>query len=188
MAYTRDDEINDNSGRTWSAAQAPSGIAAIIGDEEIVRVHGHANFGNTSPRQVVNDGVSKSAVGYHCGHTQFTILRKHGLITKPRGMSYDVNLTKKGKRYYRALLADSAPQPERSGGAGWLIEIQRAGVPRWLQLPVTWVLDADRAIRFARKSDADEYIACHLMPDDGAFASEHQWRSAPRPDVPAEEG
>jgi hypothetical protein len=78
-------------------------LAEIISDEEIVRVHGHANFGTMKPRDVVNDGVRKSAVGFHCGHTQFTILREHGLITKPRGMSYDVNLTKKGKRYAQAL-------------------------------------------------------------------------------------
>lgn len=78
-------------------------LSEIITDDEIIRVHGHANFGLMSPREVVNDGVRKSAVGYHCGHTQFTILREHSLITKPRGMSYAVSLTKKGKRYARAL-------------------------------------------------------------------------------------
>lgn len=84
-------------------------LAAIISDEEIVRVHGHANFGAMAPREVVNDGVRKIAVGYHCGHTQFTILREHGLITKPRGMSYDCNLTKKGKRYFRTLSRPPVP-------------------------------------------------------------------------------
>ena len=75
----------------------------IISDAEIIRVHANANFGAMSPREVVDDGVRKTAVGYHCGHTQFTILREHGLITRPRGTSYDANLTKKGKRYARAL-------------------------------------------------------------------------------------
>jgi len=82
-------------------------LAAIISDAEIIRVHGRANFGNMDPREVVNDGVRKTAIGYHCGHTQVCILRAHGLITKSRDMSFDVNLTKKGKRYARALCHDA---------------------------------------------------------------------------------
>lgn len=85
----------------------------IISDDEIARVHGRANFGSMSPREVVNDGLRKTAIGYHCGHTQFSILREHGLITKPRGFSHDANLTKKGKKYARALgwptLSGNAP-------------------------------------------------------------------------------
>lgn len=81
-------------------------LAEIISDDEIARVHGHANFGSMSPREVVNDGVRKAVVGYHSGHTQFCILREHGLISKPRGLSYDAHLTKKGKAYARALLHD----------------------------------------------------------------------------------
>lgn len=77
--------------------------AEIISDEEIARVHGHANFGSISPREVVNDGVRKYAVGYHSGHTQLCILMEHGLITKPRPGRYDANLTKKGKKYARVL-------------------------------------------------------------------------------------
>lgn len=78
-------------------------LAAIVSDEQIARIHGHANFGSMSPRDVVNDGVRKVAVGYHCGHTQFTILREHGLINKPPAGSYDTSLTKKGKAYARVL-------------------------------------------------------------------------------------
>jgi len=81
-------------------------LAEIISDEEVAKVHGYANFGSMTPREVVNDGVRKTAVGYHCGHTQFTILREHGLITAPRTGSYDANLTKKGKAYARALYHD----------------------------------------------------------------------------------
>lgn len=80
-----------------------SDLSSIVSDAEVIRVHGHANFGSMTPREVVNDGVRKAAVGYHTGHTQFCILREHGLITKPRGMSYDFSLTKKGKRYARSL-------------------------------------------------------------------------------------
>jgi hypothetical protein len=90
------------------------------------------------PRQVVNDGISKIAVGYHCGHTQFSILRGHGLITKPKGMSYDCNLTKKGKRYFRALSSRPAPME----AVAW--RLRRVGseqwnfwdTPPWLALPV----------------------------------------------------
>lgn len=78
-------------------------LAEIVSDDEIAKVHGHANFGEMTPREVVNDGVRKTAVGYHCGHTQFTILREHGLITRPPVGSYDANLTKKGKAYARVL-------------------------------------------------------------------------------------
>lgn len=78
-------------------------LRGIVKDADIARIHGSANFGDMTPRQVINDGVIKTAVGYHCGHTQFTILREHKLITKPIGMSYDCNLTKKGKMYARAL-------------------------------------------------------------------------------------
>lgn len=76
--------------------------AKVVSDEEIDRVH-RGNFGGMTNRNVVNDGVRKASVGYHCGHTQFSILRDHGLITKPRGMSEKVNLTQKGKKYARVL-------------------------------------------------------------------------------------
>lgn len=79
-------------------------LAEIISDAEITRVHGHANFGPTmTPRDVVNEGVRKYAIGYHSGYTQLCILLEHGLITKPRPGRYDANLTKKGKKYARAL-------------------------------------------------------------------------------------
>lgn len=81
-------------------------VEDIISDADVIRVHGNSNFGSLTPREVIADGVRKAAVGYHTGHTQFCILREHGLITKPRGMSYDFNLTKKGKLYAR-IVCDS---------------------------------------------------------------------------------
>lgn len=84
--------------------QKPGGLEAIVSDEEIARVHGRADFGPTmTPRYVVNEGVRKYAVGYTSGYTQLTILLEHGLITKPRPGRYEASLTKKGKRYARAL-------------------------------------------------------------------------------------
>lgn len=77
----------------------------IISDEEITHVHGYANFGSMTPREVVNDGVRKYAIGYTGGSTQVSILREHGLITKPVNAGYRANLTEKGKRYARAIPA-----------------------------------------------------------------------------------
>lgn len=79
---------------------------SIISDEEITRVHAYANFGSMSPREVVNDGVRKYAVGYTVGGTQVAILREHGLITATKGAGYKANLTEKGKRYARSIYMD----------------------------------------------------------------------------------
>lgn len=94
----------------------------IISDDEITRVHGHANFGAMDPREVVNDGVRKTAVGYHCGSTQLHILREHGLVTKFRPGSSNTDLTKKGKSYARSIYRDTtsaaeAPVAETAGEA-----------------------------------------------------------------------
>ena len=51
----------------------------IISDADIERVHAHANFGDMSKRDVVDDGVLHYVFGYDTGHTQMTILREHGL-------------------------------------------------------------------------------------------------------------
>lgn len=76
--------------------------AKIITDTEVIRVHGHANFGTMTPRQVIADGVLKYAYGYSGGHTQLCILLEHKLIRKPKPGSYHSTLTKKGQAYLRA--------------------------------------------------------------------------------------
>ena len=75
----------------------------IITEPDIYRVHGYANFGETTPRQVVNDGVLKYSMGYSTGATAISILREHGLITKPARGGYNSSLTEKGKKYLRAM-------------------------------------------------------------------------------------
>jgi hypothetical protein len=75
----------------------------IITDEELARVHANAKFGSMTPREVVNDGVQRYAIGYQGGSTQVAILRGHGLISKPKNCGYKANLTEKGKRYARAI-------------------------------------------------------------------------------------
>lgn len=84
----------------------------IISDEEITRVHGYTNFGSMTPRQVVNDGVHKYAIGYTGGSTQVAILRGHGLITATKNAGYGAHLTQKGKAYARSInLYDLADRP-----------------------------------------------------------------------------
>lgn len=80
-------------------------VSNIISDEAVERVHGNANFGDMSKRQVVNEGVLKYAFGYDSGHTQLCILMEHGLVRKPKAMRYHSSLTVKGQRYLRAMLA-----------------------------------------------------------------------------------
>jgi hypothetical protein len=76
----------------------------IVSDAEIDRVHGFANFGDTSRREVVNEAVLKYAFGYTTGHTALRILTEHRLVKKPVG--YETTLTKKGREYLRAMFRD----------------------------------------------------------------------------------
>lgn len=67
----------------------------MISDEEIERVHDHADFGpGLSKRNVVRFGVLKCASGFHQGSTSRTICIDHGLITPAT-----YKLTKKGRLY-----------------------------------------------------------------------------------------
>lgn len=128
-------------------------LAEIISDDEIARVHGHANFGpSITPREVVNEGVRKYAVGYHSGYTQLTILLEHGLITNPRPGRYDANLTKKGKKYARVLYRREAALLSEiaalRGALTWVDQVQPSNLP-WsgAQVEMTW--DEFNAMRAA---------------------------------------
>ncbi len=79
-------------------------VQDIVSDADVERVHGYANFGSMSKRQVVTEGVVKYAFGYSGGSTQLAILVEHGLVCKPKPMSYNTTLTKKGRRYLRAAV------------------------------------------------------------------------------------
>jgi hypothetical protein len=76
----------------------------LISDADLTRVHGFANFGAMTPRDVIRDGVVKYAMGYTGGHTQLSILIEHALIHKPKPGSYQSTLTKKGRAYLRAIM------------------------------------------------------------------------------------
>lgn len=77
-------------------------VEDVISEDDVVRVHGYANFGDLTPREIVNSGVLKYSMGHTGGSTQIAILREHKLITKPKG--YHANLTEKGKWYLREML------------------------------------------------------------------------------------
>lgn len=70
---------------------------SIIPDIQIERVHANANFGVRTKRDVVREGVLKSAFGWHMGSTMRSIIREHGLSQK------NGRLTQKGFRYLRAM-------------------------------------------------------------------------------------
>lgn len=72
----------------------------IISDDEIDRIHGNANFGSMTKREVVDYGVLKCASGYHQGFTSKTICVEHGLIDDK-----NYTLTEKGKKYLWAAWA-----------------------------------------------------------------------------------
>lgn len=79
-------------------------VDELISDAAIERAHGFADFGPTiTKRGVINEGVAKCAVGYHCGATQLAILREHGLVRSVPVMAGNPDLTKKGKEYARAM-------------------------------------------------------------------------------------
>lgn len=123
----------------------------IITDAEIIRVHGYANFGDMTPREVVNEGVKKYAVGFTSGHTQMCILREHGLIRKPKPGSYSAVLTAKGKAYARSIwwthfktrtptLADALAMPEVAA----LVEALRVIAETSNYTRASWMQDTAR--------------------------------------------
>lgn len=70
-------------------------IEEIISDKELDDVHGNANFGGTSKRDVIKYGLLKCAFGYYQGHTSTRIITEHKLVTK------NYKLTKKGLAYMK---------------------------------------------------------------------------------------
>jgi hypothetical protein len=80
----------------------PGQTDKIIPEADVIRIHGYANFGAMTPREVIADGVLKYAYGYQSGHTQLMILLEHRLVRKPKPGSYRSTLTKRGQAYFRA--------------------------------------------------------------------------------------
>lgn len=72
------------------------------------------------------------------------------------------------------------PAETPSSEAGWLIEDadSRASKPAYLSFSgrvVEWVLDHNKAIRFARREDAEAFALMWNGTVDGLRIAEHQW-------------
>lgn len=78
----------------------------IISDEEIDRVHGNANFGSMTPREVIDEGIKKVLIGYSCGSTQEAILQEHGLVSFRNQRTRTLRVTARGMNYARAMYQD----------------------------------------------------------------------------------
>ena len=109
-----------------------------------------------------------------------------------------ISITKDDLRFaLDVALSTLAPSAAPSDETGWLIEL-KGQTPTWFQLSHggdewigdDWTPDASKALRFARKADAQAYID-HIGWTE-AFASEHMWcgpprnRAAPAADAPFE--
>ena len=71
----------------------------IISDADVERVHGNANFGSRSKRDVLKWGVLQTAAGFQTGSTARQIMQEHGLIGTRRDRYKVPALTKKGRQY-----------------------------------------------------------------------------------------
>lgn len=64
--------------------------------------------------------------------------------------------------------------PEEKIETGWLIEFTSPSGIIWWAGNTVWTADAYKAVRFARKVDAETVIACDMRLY-GCTALEHQW-------------
>lgn len=69
-------------------------LAEIVSDEHLAKVYGNANFGDSTPRDVVRYNLLKVMAGWHIGRTASEILNELGLISKRT-----LELTPRGKMY-----------------------------------------------------------------------------------------
>ena len=74
-------------------------VKDIISDKEVERVHGNADFGTVSKRDVISHGLLTIASDYYQGSAARRILKTHKLITS------DYKLTEQGKEYLYTAFA-----------------------------------------------------------------------------------
>jgi hypothetical protein len=82
----------------------------LVSDADIALYH-WGNFGDATPREIINEGVVNVGFGYSTGSTVRHILTAHKLITAPSSLGY-VRLTAKGKRYLQAIFP-TLPKPHK---------------------------------------------------------------------------
>lgn len=74
----------------------------ILSDRDIKQIHGNADFGSTSQREVIDQSLLKVACGYQLGSVAKEILIRHDLI------AYN-SLTVQGRKYLWALYGKESP-------------------------------------------------------------------------------
>lgn len=79
-------------------------VSSVVSDEEIA-AHHFGRFGDADPREIVNEGVLKAALGWASGSTVTTILRRHRLVDSKTSATGAPRLTKKGISYAREMFA-----------------------------------------------------------------------------------
>lgn len=83
----------------------PSAVQELVSDSECKVAVANANYGEWSPRQVVNQGVFSLICQTGMGHVQWSTLAELGLANKPRYNTLP-RPTRKGLQYLRILLMD----------------------------------------------------------------------------------
>lgn len=79
----------------------------MISDEKILKVHGSADFGGVSPREIVDESVLKVALGYSVGSTARRILRDHRLVLRTGDpYRHTMRLSKRGFQYLHGMISD----------------------------------------------------------------------------------
>lgn len=102
----KDDECATNYYTSPLKGEGDTEEESLITSSQINEVWGNSNFGDRSPRFIINDTVFKCACGVPTGSTATAICKELKLINK----SY--SLTKKGKRYLRLITEiKSKPSP-----------------------------------------------------------------------------
>lgn len=128
----------------------------------------------SSPEGRQEAAVALNATGLKAAHRVMFERVAYGDEISPRDMEAAI------RAYLSAPVAAVAPAVGEDETA-WLIEL-RGNVPKWWSLEYrpgpNWTQDANRALRFARKEDADAYIWDIGWTE--AFATEHMWPT-PRP-------
>lgn len=87
----------------------------IVSDADVKLYH-RGNFGDATPRQVLNEALIQVMFGYSTGSTAMSILRDHRLITRPSEVRLSSQLTATGKRYLRAIFP-ILPKPHKDFNA-----------------------------------------------------------------------
>ncbi len=73
----------------------------IVTDEEVEKVCVNADFGSSTKREILNQGVLKCACEFYQGSTAEMMLKEHGLINRQ-----GYTLTVKGKAYLWAVFGE----------------------------------------------------------------------------------